>query len=129
MGAFATSVKNGWLDDVTNSTLYLALFVGDPSGAGVEISGGNYARKTVATTDWAAAASGSLSNSSAVTFDQATDIWSADDVTYWALYDASTGGNLVAYDDVPAAQQQPIVSGNTVEFSAGDIVLTISDPS
>ena len=129
MGAFATSVKNGWLDDVTNSTLYLALFVGDPSGAGVEISGGNYARKSVAATDWAAAASGTLSNSNAITFTQATDVWSASNVTYWALYDASTGGNLKAWDDLPANQQQPIVSGNTVEFSVGDIVLTISDPS
>lgn len=126
MGTFSVSVRNGWLDDVTNSTMYLALFVGDPEGAGVEISGGNYARKSVATTDWNAASSGSLTNSNDITFAQATDVWSASDITYWALFNAATDGNLQASDDLPANQQQPIVSGNTVEFSAGDITLSIT---
>lgn len=129
MGAFTEVIKNGWLDDVTNTTLYLALFVGDPSGAGIEISGSNYARKSIATTDWGAAASSTLSNVNAVTFEQAADVWSASDITYWALYDAASGGNLIAYDDLPVAQQQPIVAGNTVEFAIGGITLTVSDPA
>ena len=124
MGTFAVAVRNGWLDDVTSATMYLALFVGDPEDSGVEISGGNYARKSVAATDWNAASAGSLTNANDITFPQATDVWSASDVTYWALYDAATAGNLKAKDDLPAEQQQPIVSGNTVEFSAGSITLS-----
>lgn len=126
MGTFAVSVRNGWLDDVTNATMYLALFVGDPAGAGVEISGANYARKSVATTDWNAAAAGALINANAVTFPQATGVWSASNVTFWALYDAVSGGNLKASDELDAGQQQPIVENNTVEFAAGQITMTIS---
>jgi hypothetical protein len=129
MGKYNETVKNGWLDDVTSSILYLALYVGDPEGAGTEISGGDYARKSVATTDWAAAASSAIANVNAVTFPAATGVWSAADITYWALFDAATDGNLIASDDLAAGQQQPVVDGNIVEFPIGDIDLTITDPT
>jgi len=129
MGKFTTAVKNGWLDDVTSATLYMALFVGDPSSGGTEISGANYARLSVPATSWGAASSASCSNSAAITFPQATGVWSASNVTYFALYTAVTGGDLKFQDDLPVAQQQPIVENNTVEFAIGSIVLTVSDPS
>ena len=127
MGGFVESVRNGWLDDFGSTTQYLALFVGDPTGAGVEISGSNYARKEVAPTDWNAAASGAKDNGNAITFPQATDVWSASNITHFGLFDASTGGNLKAYDELPENQKQPIAANNTIEFSAGDIVLTASN--
>jgi hypothetical protein len=128
MGKFATTVKNGWLDDVTSAALYMALFVGDPSDGGVEISGANYARLSVPSTSWGAASASSCSNSAAITFPQSTGIQSSSDVTYFALYDASTDGNIKFQDDLPAAQQQPIVENNTVEFAIGAVVLSVSDP-
>lgn len=128
MGKFAESVRNGWLDTTTGSTMYLALFVGDPAGAGTEISGANYARKSVAAADWNAASGGSLTNANTITFPQATGVWSASNVTHWALYDSVSAGNLIASDDLDAGQQQPIVENNTVEFPAGQITLSVSDP-
>ena len=127
MGKFAVAVKNGWLDDVTSTTLYMSLFVGDPTDSGVEISGANYARVEVPSTSWGDAAAGALSNTAVVTFPKSTGVQSADDVTYFALYTASTGGDLKFYDDLPAAQQQPVVENNTVSFAIGDIDLTVSD--
>ncbi len=127
MGKFEDAPKNEWLDDFTSGILYLALYVGDPSDTGIEISGGDYARKSIAASDWNAASAGTLDNANAVTFPQATGTWSAVDVTYFALLTAVTGGNLRSSDEIPAARQQPIVDGNTVEFAAGDIILTIDD--
>jgi len=127
MGKFAVAVKNGWLDDVTSTTLYMSLFVGDPTDSGVEISGANYARVEVPATSWGTADAGAVSNTAAVTFPKSTGVQSADDVTYFALYTASTGGDLKFYDDLPAAQQQPVVENNTVSFAIGDIDLTVSD--
>ena len=127
MGKFAVAVKNGWLDDVTSTTLYLGMFVGDPSGAGVEISGANYARVEVPATSWGTADAGAVSNTTAITFPKATGIQSSSDVTYFGLYTAATGGDLKFWDDLSEAQQQPIVENNTVSFAIGDIDLTITD--
>jgi len=127
MGKFAAAVKNGWLDDVTSTTLYLGMFVGDPSGAGVEISGANYARVEVPATSWGTADAGAVSNTTAITFPKATGIQSSSDVTYFGLYTAATGGDLKFWDDLSAEQQQPIVENNTVSFAVGDIDLTITD--
>jgi hypothetical protein len=129
MGKFSVQVKNGWLDGLTSVTLYAALFVGDPAGAGVEISGGDYARKSIVTGYWSGASNGFKHNATAVTFPRANGVWSAANITHFALFDAATAGNLKASDDLPVAQQQPIVDGNTVEFAAGDIDLSISDPA
>jgi len=127
MGKFAVAVKNGWLDDVTSAELFMALFVGDPTDSGTEISGSNYARVSVPAASWGAASAGAVSNTTAITFPKATGVQSASDVTYFALYTASTGGTLKFYDDLPEAQQQPIVENNTVSFAIGDIDLTVTD--
>ena len=127
MGKFAVAVKNGWLDDVTSTTLYMSLFVGDPTDSGVEISGANYARVEVPATSWGTADAGAVSNTTAITFPKATGIQSSSDVTYFGLYTAATGGDLKFWDDLPTAQQQPIVENNTVSFAVGDIDLTITD--
>lgn len=129
MGKFAVTVKNGWLDSVTSSTMYLGLFVGDPSGGGSELSGSNYARKEVLAADWNAASSSALTNANALSFPQSTGVWSASNVTYFGLYTALTGGTLQFSDDLPVAQQQPIAEGNTVTFGVGQLSLTITDPA
>lgn len=91
-------------------TLYAALLTAAPSdsGGGTEVSGGSYARVPVASAlaSWAgtqAAASttassgtgGQTSNNNPVTFAAPTANWGA--CTHFALYDALTGGNLVAW--------------------------------
>ena len=97
MGSFAAYAKNKIVDHFTGKaawtmpTIYVALFVGDPEGAGTEVSGGSYARKATAAADWNTASGGATSNAQALAFPQATGSWGT--VDYFALYDAASGGN------------------------------------
>lgn len=85
-----TTGKNIALDDLGASATHVALFNGDPSGAGTEISGGSYARQSVT---WNAASGGNLDSSNTPTF----TVPAGSTVNYLAVYDAATGGNLLAY--------------------------------
>jgi len=92
------------------TSLYIGLFTTNPtdSTAGTEVSGGSYARVTVASSlaNWAgtqAAAStvassgtsGTTSNNGTVTFPAPTANWGV--VTGFGIFDASTAGNLLVY--------------------------------
>jgi len=83
-------------------TTYVALFtaVGTDAGSGfTEVSGGPYARVTTAGSDWNAAsgsAPSTVTNANAITFPAATADWGT--VIAFGLYDASTSGNLLAWD-------------------------------
>lgn len=81
-------------------TLYVALFNGNPEGAGVEpTSAGGYARKAVTNdiTLWGTISSGAVSVNNAIdiVFAAATAVYSQALLTHWAIYDNSTGGTLV----------------------------------
>lgn len=82
------------------ATLYFALFSGDPFGAGTEPTAtGGYARVAVANDAamWGTIAAGqvSVSSAAAVTWPNATGLWSiTGPLTYWAVFDNSTGGVL-----------------------------------
>ena len=97
----------GYTAIFTEPTAYIALFTTAPTddtGTGaVEVSGGAYAR--VATTQgtsgtWAAASSGTdpttEANALAITFPTASANWGT--VVAFGMYDAATGGNLLAWD-------------------------------
>jgi hypothetical protein len=81
-------------------TLYLALFQGDPFGAGVEpTSTGGYARKAIANdgTLWGTVAVGQMQVASLidVAFVAASGLWSITTaLNYWAVFDNSSGGAL-----------------------------------
>jgi hypothetical protein len=83
-------------------TVYVALFtaVGSDDGTGfTEVSGGAYARVATAGATWNAAsgsAPAQISNSAAVTFPLATADWGT--AIAFGLYDAASGGNLLAWD-------------------------------
>ena len=92
------------------TTLYFGLLTAAPSdsSAGTEVSGGSYARVSVASTlaNWAgtqAAAStsassgtsGTTSNNGTVTFPAPTANWGT--ITHMAVFDASSGGNMLIY--------------------------------
>jgi hypothetical protein len=82
-------------------TTFLALFtaVGTDSGTGfTEVSGGSYARVATAG-DWNAASGlspSTITNSGAFAFPTASASWGT--VIAFGLYDASTGGDLLAWD-------------------------------
>lgn len=108
----------------TMPTAYIALFVGNPGEAGsggAEVSGNNYARVSTAGGDWNAAAAGSIDNANDITFPQASGSWGT--VDYFAIYDASTSGNLLAYGALDTSKA--IGNGDTPKFAAGALVITL----
>ena len=89
MTGLTTEGQNASAGGVSDTFGWLALFNGDPDGAGTELSGGSpaYARKAVT---WNTPAAGAVTASNVpITF----DIPSGATVSHWAIYDASTAGN------------------------------------
>lgn len=76
--------------------------------AETELSGGAYARVALTTSNMSAAASGSITNSAAITFPTATA--SQGTAKGFAVYDASSAGNLL--------RKSYLTSGNYLEFTA-----------
>lgn len=83
------------------ATVYLALYTTDPTEAdtGTEVSGGSYARQSVA---FSAPSDGATSNSGDITFPTATANWGT--ITHVGLRDASSGGNLLYYAALAASK-------------------------
>ena len=108
----------------TMPTAYVALFVGNPldTGAGgAEVSGSNYSRVATSASDWASAASGATSNAVAITFPIASGSWGT--VDYFALYDASTAGNILAAGALTSGEA--VGSGDVPSFAIGDLDITL----
>lgn len=130
MASFTDFTENKVLDHVVGKTawtmpaIWVALFTAAPSdtGGGTEVTGGSYARKATAGTDWAAAAAGATSNATTLTFVTPTASWGT--VTHFALMDAATVGNMIAW--APLTTSQAIGSGNTVSFAIGDLDVTLT---
>lgn len=101
--------------------LHVALFTAAPSdaGGGTEVTGGNYGRQQITQADgsWAAPSGTprSTSNTADVTWSNVT--WTGT-VVAWGIFDAATGGNLLAWYDCP---DQAVASGNTVKVVAGSL--------
>jgi len=102
---------------------YVALYTVAPSdsGGGTEVSTGGYARQAVA---FAAATSGAgtTSNTGDVS-------WTASGAAFGTvvaigIFDAVSGGNLLWHGNMTASKT--IADGDTLEFSAGNIDLTLA---
>lgn len=120
------------------ATVYVALLTAAPSdgGGGTEVSAGGYARVAVASSlaNWAgtqgagttvasSGAGGQTSNNAAVTFGAPSANWGS--VTHAALYDASTGGNLLAWGALGASKT--INNGDPApSFAAGALTFTLA---
>lgn len=101
------------------TTVYLALYAVAPtdSTAGTEVSGGSYARKTVA---FNAAASGSTTNTSDIDFNGMP----ACTVVAIAVTDALTAGNILVYG--PLTANKSLDAGDILRVSAGDLSISIN---
>lgn len=106
--------KNIALDDLGASATHMALFNGDPAGAGTEISGGSYARQSVT---WNTASGGNLDSSNTPTF----NVPAGATVTFLALFDALTGGNLLATRSITS---QTFATAGSLVVSDFDIAIT-----
>ena len=103
---------------------YVALYTSAPSdaGGGTEVSGGGYARKTVA---FAAATSGAgtTSNSGDVSWTASGAAFGT--VTHIGIHSALSGsGNLLWHGAMTASKT--VNDGDTLEFAAGNIDLAIA---
>lgn len=124
MAALSNYLENGIIDWLLRgqtftppATVYVALLTAAPSdaGGGTEVSGGSYARVSVTSnmTNWAGTQSagsttassgtgGTTSNNGTITFPTPTANWGT--VTHFALYDASTSGNLLIWAALTASK-------------------------
>jgi len=100
-------------------TLYLALFTTNPAedGSGTEVTGGGYVRQTVAFT----VTGNTASNTAAVEYPTASANYGT--VTHVGVYDASTGGNLLAYAALTSSKS--IETGDVFRVPTGDLDITL----
>ena len=103
------------------TTLHLALFTSNPDedGSGTEVTtvGTAYARQTAAFT----VSGNTASNSAAIEFPTATASYGT--VSHVGVYDASTGGNLIAY--AALSTSKAIDTGDVLRVPAGDLDITL----
>jgi hypothetical protein len=132
-GSFSDYVEAKVLELVVGKTafalpsVFVALYTvmpTDVTASGTEVTGGSYARKSTAGSDWAAAASpaGTISNAAVITFVTPSASWGT--VVGFALYDALTVGNELAWADLTTSQA--IGTGNTVSFAISALSLSLS---
>lgn len=127
MAGLSDYAEDKLVDHITGKTsytkptnTYLALFTAAPSdsGGGTEVSGGSYARQTLA---WNASSAGHADNSADITFPQATGNWGT--ITHIGVMDASTAGNLLFWGALTASKA--IDTGDTFKILAADLDLTL----
>lgn len=101
------------------SSWYLALYTGAPSdsGGGTELSGDAYARQSLSFT----ISGDTASNVDAVEFPAATGSWGT--ITHAAVFDASSGGNMIAHSAFTASKT--IDSGDVFRITAGSLDITL----
>jgi len=101
------------------STLYLSLHTANPDedGSGAEVSGGGYARQSMAMT----VTGNTASNDSAVEYPTATANYGT--VTHVGVYDALTSGNLLCYASLTSSKT--IETGDVFRVPAGDLDITL----
>ena len=112
------------------ATLYVGLqtSASSDSAAGTEVSGGSYARQTASFT-----VSGTnpteAATTAAIEFPVATADWGT--VAYAAVYDAATGGNMLAYAqltdpaDFVTALPKTIETGDVFRISSGNLKIRL----
>lgn len=119
------------------STTYVALFTTatTDAGGGTEVSGGGYARVAIASslTNWAgtqapgsttasSGTGGQTSNNNTITFPQATANWGT--ITHFALFDASTGGNMLIHGALTQSKQ--IDAGDQLVIDPAQLTITVA---
>ena len=105
---------------VTRPTTWrVALDTSAPSdtGGGTEVSGGGYARQAVTFS----VSGNTATNSGAVEYPTATAGYGT--VTHVGVFDATTGGNLIAYAALSASKA--IATGDVFRIPAGDLDITL----
>jgi len=126
MGSFSDYLELEVLDHICNvsytpeATVYLALGTACDDTGLTEFSGNGYTRESIA---FDAAASRSINQTSDVEFGPvSTAEWT--DISHWAIYDASTVGNMLAWGAFTVTKSAPI--GRSPKVVAGEVDVTVS---
>lgn len=101
---------------------YVALYTVAPTdtGGGTEVSGGSYARQTVAFSV-SGTSPATATNSADIEFPEATANWGT--VVAAGVFDASTGGNLLAYSNLTTSKA--VSTGDVLRFNIGALDITL----
>ena len=125
--AFTTYTDNKLIDHLLGSntytkpsTLYVALFVGNPSSGGTEVStsGSAYARVTSTFT----ISGGNATNTAAIEWATATSSWGT--IDWVAIYDASTSGNQLVTAQLSSSKT--IASGDVLRIPISSLSVTLT---
>lgn len=105
---------------------WVSLHTADPTDAasGAEVSGGSYARKATATTDWTRSGTSptQVVNANSLAFPAPTANWGT--VTHFAIWDASTAGNMLCYGALTTSRT--INNGDGApSFAASALTITL----
>lgn len=128
MAEFSNYLENAVINAVLRAqtytspaTVYVGLYTTDPTDAdtGTEVSGGSYARVSVA---FDAPSNGVTQNTADLTFPTATASWGT--VTHIGLHDASTGGNLLFHTALDTSKA--IDSGDIFKITTGNLTVTLA---
>lgn len=121
----STFARNAVVDALLRGTTltgispFVALYIGNPYGAGVEVStvGTNYSRQSVT---FSAPSNGATSNSNNITFGIASASYGGT-VSHFALCDQVTGGNILYADALTVPQT--VNTGSEPKFAATAITV------
>lgn len=125
MAAMSDYLENKSLDHnlgtaayTSPAAVYAALYTSDPTDAntGTEVSDSGYARQQAT---WTPASAGVAENDTTLTFGPAAANWGT--ITHFAVFDASTGGNMLYHGQVKTAKA--VAAGDLGTFLAGDLVI------
>lgn len=106
------------------ASVYVALFDGDPKGAGTEVTTDVNSSGRLAIS-WAALAENDTDN--VLTSDTDADFGASEgacDISHVAVFDAASSGNLIA-SKAKAGGASSIIIGQNVSFPAGDLSFQI----
>lgn len=137
MAGFTNFLEQALLDHIFDDPAYTppaSIWVGitdtTPTEAGgnfTEHSGDGYARVLTDETDWSAAAGADPSTKTTISstdFPTATADWrSAANMAFFGLFDASSGGNLLAFGAITTPKA--VQNGDTAKFPIGDLTITL----
>ncbi|HSV98857.1 MAG TPA: hypothetical protein VLI39_01700 [Sedimentisphaerales bacterium] len=130
MGSFSNYWENKVLDHLFGKgtyappTIHVALSTADPGedGSGLdEPEGAGYARAVTQASDWSSADGGLIDNVEGIEFNAATGAWGT--LTHFALFDAATGGNLLAHGSL--TQPRNVNASDAPVFPPSDLQVTL----
>ena len=131
MSSFSDYTENlllNWLLTTNSATRPTAWFVGlftaapSDTGGGTEVTGNGYARVATGTISISGTAT-TATNAAAIEFAAASGgNWGT--ITNAAIFDASTGGNMLAW--APLTTSRTINSGDVFRIPAGSLTVTLT---